>query len=180
MLRSCKMVPTLRNEVAYDEKPLTHLMEKSLDFVQYRKPWMPSSVVCDFKNNQVQRPFTWRYAVRDGDAIYDITATGKLVCVSLYLPHEKPLFQWSAPHQPQLDTIAVQLDSCISPLRLGLCEMTLEISAQEIPSVTATHVLYNDLNVRRAECRPVVQGYKPFAECWDPIQQRLVFFDPSS
>jgi hypothetical protein len=185
------------NEAPDARTAMRHMMSHQLDFVQYHDAWMPQEVKCyTGEDGQPGAPNTWYFDVPCCcDAVYGVRVTGPILSVHLALPDRLPTFVWRAPVDARgLDdvhhrVICIPDSVCISPLRLGMTHMRLAVavgigsgrgSGSSIPTVTAVHVLYASREYRHRECKPVIMGYEPRAELWDPAAQALKPLDSCS
>lgn len=141
--------------------------DNNLPFVQHVTRWRLS-------NTKPKQADLWYFDTPYASACYGVQVFGKLKSVELGVMGDK----WTIWERKALDNTSPQrvaLNTCFSPLRLGLLTARLQVAAEECPQVQSVTVFYLDPCLYRAEAhQPVIQGYSHVPAYWDCENQRLL------
>lgn len=161
----------LVNECPTDEPhPLQFAWDRKLPFCQQIVQWGRDSATSVLEGTRGNRR-CWVFRVPQYDICYDIRITGKLDCAYLGCGDREPFVQQA--FDSNLAECTETIKFCFAPIRFGLLHPTLTVIASECPIVESTCVVIADSDVRRAEVRPVIQGYSCVPDSWDPDNQCL-------
>jgi hypothetical protein len=131
----------LINECPAEKNPLMFGMDHELPFCQQIVQWEPESVTCRVASDgKPGEPFQWTFRVPQDDICFEICVTGKIVSASFGLGGRETWAQknfhgdgsWSYSTLPERTET---LDLCFAPIRFGMLNPTLKVSARDCPVV---------------------------------------------